>query len=253
MKKLGDLLLEKNVVTKDDLDKALKIQAGGSRRLGEILVSLNLVSEERLVDILSEQPGVARRTILGSKCSKLLPKYICKKYSIYGISVKDNVLDLAMLNPTDIEAITKVEYETGTTVNPILVKRSEIIDCINSVPFSMKDIINTDNINRISKYLLVVLAITSMILLGLVSKIQYHRVNGTEIQIESGNIYENLDLTIQVTDDNKVKFQGHGAYSKGIFSVDLVGMNNLKVFVDSKRDSFSKEQLEWMETIINNK
>ena len=254
MKKLGDLLIERNIITKEDLEKTLKIQAGGPRRLGEILVSLKLITEDCLVDVLSEQPGVAKRTtIFGLEGCNAVPYYICKKYSVYPLNVTDNVINLAMLDPMDLEAIVAVECETGYTVNPFLVKRDEIESCIKSVPFSMKDIINTDNINKASKILLIVLAITSIVLLGIVSKIQYHKSNGVETKIESGKIYENLDLTVQITDGNKVKFMGHGAYSKGIFSVDLPGRDGLKVFVDSKRESFSKEQLEWMEIIINNK
>lgn len=250
MKKLGDLLLEKGIITKENLDESLKIQAGGVRRLGEILVSLELVTEERLVDVLSEQPGVAKRSIATFINSKILPRYMCKKFMVYPLEKNGKVLNLAMIDPMDLAAIDEIENYTQCTVNPLLVKKSELDDCIKSVSLTVDDFVNPDNILSVFKYVLIGFAIMVVCLVGLVSKKQYDKSYGRATQIEHGMIYDNLDLSVQTTDDGKVKFQGHGLYSSGVFSVDLDNMDALKIFIDAKSKLFSKEQLEWLNTIV---
>lgn len=55
---LGELLVERELITPDQLDEALAEQARSGRRLGEIIVADGLVSRERLTHVLLEQCGL---------------------------------------------------------------------------------------------------------------------------------------------------------------------------------------------------
>ena len=55
---LGELLVERGLVTPAQLEAALAEQAESGRRLGEIIVAKGLVSRERLTQVLLEQCGL---------------------------------------------------------------------------------------------------------------------------------------------------------------------------------------------------
>jgi len=47
---LGELLLSRQLITKEQLDRALRMQAGGLRRLGHLLVMMKLITEAQLLE-----------------------------------------------------------------------------------------------------------------------------------------------------------------------------------------------------------
>ena len=58
MVRLGEILLEADVLTKRQLSRALAMQeAGDNRKLGEILVGLGYITLDDLTDIIMSNPG----------------------------------------------------------------------------------------------------------------------------------------------------------------------------------------------------
>ena len=55
---LGELLVERELLSQEQLEQALVEQAHSGRRLGEIIVANGLVSRERLTQVLLEQCGL---------------------------------------------------------------------------------------------------------------------------------------------------------------------------------------------------
>ena len=66
-KKLGELLIEAGLITKEQLDNALMLQKGKNKRLGKVLVELGYVNEFQVADTISKQLSV--------------PMVECNKYS----------------------------------------------------------------------------------------------------------------------------------------------------------------------------
>ncbi|WP_457637502.1 ATPase, T2SS/T4P/T4SS family [Oceanithermus sp.] len=56
--RLGELLLKKGAITKEDLERALAEQEQNGKLLGKILLNKGLISEEQLYEALAEQDGV---------------------------------------------------------------------------------------------------------------------------------------------------------------------------------------------------
>ena len=84
-KRLGDLLVDSKLLTKTDLDKALRLQVGGNRRLGYLLIKMGFISEEQLHSVLSKQmdlPIVKVKKEFSSEVGTILPRYLCRKYSV---------------------------------------------------------------------------------------------------------------------------------------------------------------------------
>ena len=52
---LGQMLLQRAMITRQDLDRALALQKGSSQRLGEVLVGMELLTHADLAEVLEEQ------------------------------------------------------------------------------------------------------------------------------------------------------------------------------------------------------
>ena len=51
MRRMGDILLDRGLIKKEELEKALELQKTTNKYLGQILVEMNIISEEVLTDI----------------------------------------------------------------------------------------------------------------------------------------------------------------------------------------------------------
>ncbi|HEX3454525.1 MAG TPA: hypothetical protein VHS03_07860 [Gaiellaceae bacterium] len=55
--RIGELFVEKALITRPELEEALAVQAAGGQSLGEVLVSQGLVSSREMAEVLVEQLG----------------------------------------------------------------------------------------------------------------------------------------------------------------------------------------------------
>ena len=77
--KLGELLMHADIITKRQLAKACQKQvAGDKRKLGEILVELNYVTIEDLTEVVMEQANKAKADVEKSKRDLVLSQQILK-------------------------------------------------------------------------------------------------------------------------------------------------------------------------------
>ena len=77
--KLGELLMDADIITKRQLAKAVQKQANGDKRkIGEILVEMNFVTVEDLTEVMMEQANKAQSETEKGKRDRLLQKQIIK-------------------------------------------------------------------------------------------------------------------------------------------------------------------------------
>jgi|ETN02SMinimDraft_4_1059925.scaffolds.fasta_scaffold88718_2 hypothetical protein len=78
-KKLGELLLQGDVLTKRQLNKAIAMQqAGDDRKLGEILVELGYITVDDITDVMMQQASKAQAETEKSKRDLVLSQQILK-------------------------------------------------------------------------------------------------------------------------------------------------------------------------------
>ena len=78
-KRLGEILLEEDVLTKRQLQKALDIQNNGDgRKIGEILIELGYLTIEDMTDVMMEQASHAQDEVQKGKRDLVLQKQIFK-------------------------------------------------------------------------------------------------------------------------------------------------------------------------------
>lgn len=125
--RLGDILVQQNVVTEEKLQEALKKQRGSGKKLGEIMVEMNITTEEAIGQALSRQLGYKFININGlqipDKIIKLIKSDIVKKYTAIPLGVDEknpNVLFVAMSDPMDINAIDDFAIITNMQIVPVV-------------------------------------------------------------------------------------------------------------------------------------
>jgi hypothetical protein len=256
--RLGELLIEKGLVTEEQIQEALRLQVGGNRRLGYLLIKLGIIDDDQLLDILSHQleiPIVSIADQFSSKVKGTVPRYLCRKYSVIPLALeKDNILNLAMTDPSDDEAISDIENYTGLVVKPFLARHKDLeSDLKKYIPFTLADIFNQQVFTKSSR----VLSVVTLALLLTVSVFVYRQFRvmkyGKVSVVGSTTVYENHDLMVSLEEEGKISLLGHGAYAKGFYSVRFDNVESLRRFLVHKKDNFSEKQNDWLFWVINNK
>ena len=256
-KRLGDLLIDSNLITKAELDEALRLQVGGNRRLGYLLIKMGFISEDQLHSVLSQQmdlPIVRIREEFTSAVKKILPRYLCRKYSVIPLAIgENNTLKVAMVDPSDDEAVADVEKYTGKIVRPVLASKSDISSGIGAlIPWSLRDVFNSQTSTRltagIAAIALCLIIITATQFYRDRQYEQYGKVRSTP----DATAYENLELILGFDNQEKISLLGHGAYSSGYYAVTFNDLQSLEKFLDSRKDDFSARQLEWLSWAMTN-
>jgi len=256
-KRLGDLLIDSNLITKDDLDKALRLQVGGNRRLGYLLIKMGFISEEQLHSVLSQQldlPIITVEKDFDPTVKKILPRYLCRKYSVIPLATGDNnTLKVAMVDPSDNEAVSDIEQFTGKIIRPVLAAKSDISANISSkIPWTLRDVFNSQTSTKLTAGI----AAVALVLI-LITATQFYRDRqfgqyGKVTSTPQSTTYENLELILGFDAQKKVSLLGHGAYSSGYYSVTFNDTKTLKKFIESKKDDFSARQMEWLSWAMTN-
>ena len=120
--KLGQQLLNKGLISIDQLDIALTEQKKNGRLLGEILVALGFVSESVMRDALSKVLGIASVDLASVVPDKvaldLIEKEVAQRYTIVPVSFdEENMrLNVAMKNASDRMILDRVHAIVGRKI-----------------------------------------------------------------------------------------------------------------------------------------
>lgn len=128
--KLGEILLERHLISADQLEHALQEQRTTKQRLGTILIRNNWVSEDDLNFVLSQQldmPYVHLNTgMIDVALVKSIPREVLESYNVLPLIRIDDELTVVMSDPTDSEAVTDLESITKCKIRRALARLSNI-------------------------------------------------------------------------------------------------------------------------------
>ncbi|MBI3602034.1 MAG: hypothetical protein HY209_03980 [Candidatus Omnitrophica bacterium] len=129
-KQLGEILIERGMINRTQLEEALKIQKEKNLLLGEALVSLHYTTEENIVQALTTQYGFPYLPLSDYEISPdvlvSVPVNVCEKYCLIPIDRIGKNLTLAMANPLNLNALEDVELVTNCTVQAFVSTASDI-------------------------------------------------------------------------------------------------------------------------------
>ena len=133
--RVGRLLLEAQLVSEGQIQKALEVQRSSGSRLGSILVEMGAISETTLLEFLSQQYGVPTVELSGSQVEEdvlnLVPFEVAQKFMVVPVRKTHSRLALAMVDPSNMAVIDEMKFRTGLRVAPMIAMESDMAATIN--------------------------------------------------------------------------------------------------------------------------
>ena len=125
--RLGELLLENNLITEEQLNIALEEQKAKGIKLGEAIIGLGYVTQDAINDLLCQQLNIdfvdLRKIEIDDSIARMVGEKVVRKYMLLPFALDDrqaNVIKVAMEDPMNIMAIDDIGIITGMTVQPYL-------------------------------------------------------------------------------------------------------------------------------------
>ncbi len=138
-RRIGDILIEKGVLSPDQLRIALTEQKKRGEQLGRIIVGLGFATEAIVRDALSEALGQEsvdlNKVVVDSDALALIPKDVARRYRALPISLDHarGLLTVAMADTTNVVAIDQLRAVLGgqVDIHPLLAAQTEIENAID--------------------------------------------------------------------------------------------------------------------------
>src|SRR6202045_4102341 len=133
--RLGEILIERKLITEEDLTRALELQKERGDKIGKTLVDLGFVAMRDVLAALSDQLGVPLVSIEGppavsTETEALSPRFL-RQFRCLPVGRDDHTVTLAMADPLDVETVAAVRSCTGLKVRTVLAGEQEILDAID--------------------------------------------------------------------------------------------------------------------------
>ncbi len=123
--RLGEILVQAGLLTEATLERALKDK--GSMKIGEYLVENNIVTEDDIAKALSEKLDYKlidlQSTTIPEDILSLAELKVLKKNRVIPVGYAEgnmNILQIAMADPTDINAVDDISIITGCQIEPLV-------------------------------------------------------------------------------------------------------------------------------------
>jgi len=133
--RLGEILVKENLITQEQLQKALDYQRQNGGKLGSCLSKLGFISDDDIMGVLSRQYGVPSINLkyyeIEATVIKLIPQDTAIRYQVIPLSRVGSTLTIAMTDPTNVFAMDDIKFMTGFNVEPVVASESAITEAIS--------------------------------------------------------------------------------------------------------------------------
>lgn len=128
--RLGDLLVQNNLINDDQLKTALSEQRQSGRKLGTTLIALGMVTEDQLLELLSTHLNVPLIKIddyrVDPEAVKLLPEIQARRYRALVLDDKGDKLLVGMSDPGDINAVDDLSNRLPKPIEVAVVSETQL-------------------------------------------------------------------------------------------------------------------------------
>ncbi len=138
---LGDALIEKGIITPDQLAIALVEQENLGKRIGAVLIQLGFVTDSIIRDALSENTGYSTVDVTGSVIDadaiKMVPQDLARRYKVLPLSYNSSTheLTVAMPDTYNIVALDQIRalHDATLQILPVLGNETDIAGTIEEI------------------------------------------------------------------------------------------------------------------------
>ncbi|MBQ8012367.1 MAG: Flp pilus assembly complex ATPase component TadA, partial [Oscillospiraceae bacterium] len=142
--RIGDYLVEKQLITPEQLEKVLAAQKeSGGKRFGDMVVELGFISEVKLAQALAGKlrvPYVDLGNIeIDEEAVRKIPENLAKKYTVIAINIQGRRLTVATDDPINFNILEDIKMQTGMDTIPVLATKTAINKAIGQM-YSMENV-----------------------------------------------------------------------------------------------------------------
>jgi len=134
-RRLGDILLERGLLTEERIAEAVEMQKRTARRMGQIIIDKGWVSEQDVLTALGEQLSIPcirlRAGIYDPAVIAIIDRRVVKRLQVLPLQKVRGVLYLATSDPQAMPAFAEIEKLTGCRVQPVIARREDILNAFN--------------------------------------------------------------------------------------------------------------------------
>lgn len=130
-KKMGEILIEKEIISQKDLDQALLRQKENHKPLGKILEDMDIVLEEDIAKALSAQFGFPyvrkfARYRFPAEVLENLSAETALAHLVFPLKIEKKTLYLAMANPLDMALQSDLSFKLAVRISPCVATPGEL-------------------------------------------------------------------------------------------------------------------------------
>ena len=133
-RKLGEILIEWGVTSKQSIDEAIAYGQKNGLRIGEALVSLNLAGEEDIVKALASQFDMEYLDLTSDTQApemQLLPDDVIRARMVLPITREKGKLKVAITDPLDLETMDMLRFRLNCEIQPCLTSKTRLRNFLN--------------------------------------------------------------------------------------------------------------------------
>ncbi len=136
-KLIGEMLIEKGLISEGQLEEALQAQKDTTQKIGQVLVGLGYLDENALYETLAEQLNVRYVNLaqfaIDKDIAMLVPRDVAERYEAVPIARGDGCIRVAMAEPGNVLAMDDLRMRLQMQVEPILASSEAIAATIQKV------------------------------------------------------------------------------------------------------------------------
>ncbi len=131
---LGEILVRRNKITREQLETALEVQKKDKGFIGEILVKLGFLDERDIVAALVIQLGLpyiaVNKYTIDPAIIRLIPLEVAQKERVISLDRIGDILSVVMANPLTEDKKRYLESLTKCSIVTFISTKTEIIEAI---------------------------------------------------------------------------------------------------------------------------
>ncbi|MDN7129439.1 GspE/PulE family protein [Pseudidiomarina terrestris] len=143
--RLGDLLVQENIITESQLKQALDDQRTNGRKLGVTLVDMGFIGEQELLEFLARQLNIPFVELSERKIAddvvNLLPEIQARRHRALVVEANDSEALVAMSDPADLAAVDAIsQFLQPRSIKLAVAPDHELLEAFDNLYRRTKDI-----------------------------------------------------------------------------------------------------------------
>jgi len=131
---MGERLLEAGLITRSQLDLALREQSRYGGAVERIVVQLGFVAPEKVSDFIAREANTRRvslqRLSIDPGVLQLIPHEVARRFLALPLSRNGRSMTVALADPFNVVAIDTIQQMTGLEVHVVTAPERDILNCL---------------------------------------------------------------------------------------------------------------------------